>query len=228
VRDRIGAVLLALGGVLIGVGVAVFAAFADQHELGGILMGTGVFAFVMGTAVLLIWPNRTREAASRAAEVAPPKPLQPRYSQSPPYRHTDPYGMAQHRVGIFNPSGNNPAERVRVNLTAMDRHPRHTFNDMKPIIPYSVPMLRGGDSTIGDTVAPGTEELWVIGYTSTRTDQPMGAGGFADRTQGLIWTIDTDERFRLTYRILYEGQPPARFSLVLYPDNGVLRCALEG
>jgi hypothetical protein len=112
----------------------------------------------------------------------------------------------------------------------MEPYPRH-FREMPPVIPYAVPLLSGGNETVGITLPPGREELWVIGYTATGGDGTMNAGGFAvhdQRWRGLPWQVDEDERWRFVYQIVCNENPAIEFSIVLYADNGILRCVLEG
>jgi hypothetical protein len=139
--------------------------------------------------------------------------------------------VVEHRVGIFNPPDNPAIDGVRVNLIDMNPHPRHVLNAMTPVIPYTVPLVTGGDATVGLTLHPGREELWLIGYTSTGSDETMYAGGFAvadQRWRGLPWQVGPDERWRFSYQIVCDAHPAVSFSIVVYADNGTLRCTLEG
>jgi len=100
---------------------------------------------------------------------------------------------------------------------------------VRPVIPYAVPLLSGGDEGVGITLGPGREELWIIGYAAAGSDGSMNAGGFTSkRWQGTPWRLDEDERWRFGYEIVREGRRIVTFSIVVYPDNGVLRCVLEG
>jgi hypothetical protein len=92
-------------------------------------------------------------------------------------------------------------------------------------------MLSGGDQNVGIALAPGREELWVLGYTSTGSDGTMNAGQFADidqRWRGLHWTLDPDERWRFAYEVVSEGRPDVQFSIIVFADEGAIRCDLEG
>lgn len=148
------------------------------------------------------WPvGGLRHRGRSPADPTPQrKPVQPRYGQSSPYRvprGAETPWVGQHRVGVFNPDAQ-AAHRVGVHLVSMDFYPRNVLNDMQPAIPYPVPLLSGGDGVIGVTLAPGREELWVLGYTATDGDGTMNAGGFAVRDQkwrGLPWQFDQDERW---------------------------------
>jgi hypothetical protein len=165
----------------------------------------------------------------RGEEPPAHQPLQPRYGQSPPYRdrRAGAEWIAEHRVGVLN-SGNETVYRVRLHLVGMASYPRHD-GGMRPAIPYVVPLLAGGDEGVGITLPPGQEELWVLGYTATAIDGSMNAGGFSNkRWQGTPWRLDEDERWRFSYQIVYEGRPAVAFSIVLYPDAGVVRCLMEG
>jgi hypothetical protein len=74
------------------------------------------------------------------------------------------------------------------------------------------------------------EELWILGYTGTG-DAHMYAGGWAVRYQrwrGMPWTADTDERWRFSYRVTSEDGPAVYFSMLVYPEDGNLRCELQG
>jgi hypothetical protein len=129
---------------------------------------------------------------------------------------------------IFNP-GPDPVHRVRIHLVSMSQ-PRHV-NGYQPVIPYLVPMLSGGDSSIGITLAPKTEELWVIGCTATASDGTLNAGRFAppdQRCRGLPWELDHDERLRLRYEIVYDSLAPIPFGVLLFAEGDTLHCKLEG
>ena len=177
------------------------------------------------------WTGTDETASVLAAPEA--KALEPRYDQSPRYRHpqdADP-GIIEHRVGVFNPPGQ-PERRVRVILHGMDPYPRNIPEPRyRPVIPYVVPLLSGGDAYAGLAIRPGQEELWGIGYTGTGSDGNMNAGGFAvpdQRWRGLPWRFDPDERWRLFYRIECDGMADVRFSVVVSAENGQIRCDLLG
>ena len=154
-----------------------------------------------------------------------------RYDEtSSQYRH--PYSgqpwISEHCVGVFSP-GPDPVSHVRVHLVSMSQ-PRHV-NGYEPVIPYLVPLLSRGDSSIGITLAPGTEELWVIGYTATGSDGTLQAGRFVPPDQmwrGLPWELDYDERLRFRYEIVYDGHAPIQFTVLLFAEGDTLHCKLEG
>lgn len=209
---------VALGITLLGV------AAARDHFPGFLVIVAvvGLGGGLVGVILTYVWP-----------QAAGPSALQPRYEQKPPYRHpqsAEDWAIVEHRLGIFNPQGNPAIYGVRVTLLNMTQ-PRHVMNGMDPFIPYLVPPQSGGDAAAGLKVAPGTEELWLLGYTSQASEGRMFAGGFAVPDQhwrGLPWQVDSDERWRLTYRINSEVGHPVEISLVLYVDNGALRCELQG
>ena len=159
-------------------------------------------------------------------------PLSPRYEDSElTYRHTMPYGdwLFEHLIGVFNP-GPNPAERVRVELHALNPWPRHD-NGHPPVIPYVLSPFAGGNEMVGITIGPDQQEYWKVGYTSARLNGFLHAGGFAPlnrQWRGTPWVIDSDERIRFSYRIICEAGPPVEFSLVLYAVGDRLRLKLEG
>jgi hypothetical protein len=112
----------------------------------------------------------------------------------------------------------------------MEPHPRND-GGRPPVIPYALPMLSGGNENIGLTLPPGREELWIAGFTSTGSDGSMNARHFAVPHQGwrgLPWRFDTDERWRLSYRVVSEGRQDVQFSVVIIADHGELRLQLEG
>ena len=160
-----------------------------------------------------------------------PQRPEPRYDQSPAYRHRAPERggwIVEHRVGVFNPVGQ-PERRIRIYLVSMDPRPRNVPQPrFEPVIPYAVPLFPAGDPLVGHTIAPGQEELWIIGYTGTGSDGIMRAGSFTDqRWWGLPWEFDTDERWRLSYRIQCDGMPDVKFSIVVTAEDGQLRLRKE-
>jgi hypothetical protein len=173
------------------------------------------------------------QKALGAVPESPPELLQPRYDQSSTYHHPqDPQPwLIEHRVGVFNPAGQ-PARRVRMYLVRMEPYPRNVLPGYPgPVIPYTVPLQRGGDPNAGLTIGSKQEELWIIGYTGTGSDGKMNAGGFAApdyRWRGLPWQFDPDERWRLSYEIVCDGRPDLNFSIVVTAENGHIRCDLEG
>jgi hypothetical protein len=40
----------------------------------------------------------------------------------------------------------------------MEPYPRHVHNGYDPVIPYVVPLLTGGNESVGTTLQAGTEE----------------------------------------------------------------------
>jgi hypothetical protein len=162
-----------------------------------------------------------------------PSPLQPLYDQSSTYHH--PMGtqdwIIEHRVGVFNPLGQE-ARRVRMYLVRMEPKPRNVLAPQyEPVIPYTVRLQGGGDPSAGQTINPGQQELWIIGYTGTGSTGIMNAGGFAvpdQRWRGLPWRFDPDERWRLYYQIACDGRPDVEFSIVVTAEEGHIRCDLEG
>lgn len=184
------------------------------------------------TRDVFIMNSPASPSQDEAAE-AKPEPLQPRYDQSPAYRHAaEPSpGITEHRVGVFNPLGLS-ARRVRMYLVRMDPYPRNVLEPRyQPVIPYTVPLQSGGDPSVGHTIGSRQEELWIIGYTATGSDGNMNAGEFAvpdQRWRGLPWRFDPDERWRLFYQIACDGRPDVEFTIVVTAADGQLRCDLEG
>ena len=202
-------------------------------------IGIAVVALVVVVGAYRMWDETDRRLETESQQRALPtavtlERLQARYEQSEPYRHPEgdePWAIVEHRIGVFNPQGNQAARRVRVHLVSLEPRPRNVANAWPPVIPCVVPPLAGGDGVVGVTVAAGREELWRIGYTATGSDRSMNAGGFAvsdQRWRGLPWQINPDERLRLGYEIVCERNRIVEFSIVLYPDGGRLRCKLEG
>jgi len=184
-------------------------------------------ATLEGTRTGLESARRELEARQPSRE---PERLEAHYDQSPVYRHTkeDAAWIIEHRVGVFNSSGQ-PAHRVRMYLVKVEPYPRNIPPGYEPVIPYTVPMLQRGDPSVGRTIEPGQEELWVIGYTAVGSDRIMSAGGFtSQRWQGTPWQFDSDERWRLSYRIVCDGRPDVPFSIVVTAEDGQLRLHMEG
>jgi hypothetical protein len=163
--------------------------------------------------------------------VTPPAPLQPRYEQREPYLHR-PVGehMTQHRIGIHNPKENQMVTGVRLQWIEMSPRPRVDLG-YPPSIPSAVPMLNGGDATIGISLPLGQQELWMIISTGTGSDGIMSAGVFAPGYRpwhGTPWQFEPDDRWRFTYRIVADNLPNATFSVVMTAVDGHIRCDLEG
>jgi hypothetical protein len=228
--------LIAIAGVSVGaVHIGHFPAWLV------VAVAAALVVIFLGEGAYQVWheTDEARRSAEKAAAAvsgppplaAPLEPLQPRYDQSEPYRHprgVEAWQVVDHRIGILNPS-EQEARRVQVHLVSVHPVPRNVPGDTHPVTPYVVPPLSGGDGSVGVAVAPGRQELWPIGYTAPGSDGSMNAGGFAgQRWMGTPWRIDPDERLRFGYEIIPEGHPIVRFSIVLYPDSGVLRCQLEG
>ena len=120
--------------------------------------------------------------------------------------------MFEHRVGLFNASDAEPLTHVRIHLVDMSPLPRHRLNNYEePIFPYGLPMASDGDKSIGITLPPGREELWILGYTSTGSDGSLNAGRFVSpegRWLGLPWQLDADERCRLCYEVVCDDHGP--------------------
>jgi hypothetical protein len=187
----------------------------------------------LGIAVQKLQSNE--ETARKTREKTAVQVLEPRYNNNL-FRYRHPRDNApwtiQHRLGIFN-LAEHDIRHVRLHLTSMTPRPRNVLNDLHPVIPYRPPLLSGGDASIGITLGPRTEELWVLGYTSASTgsDGSLNAGGFAppdQRWRGLYWQVDPNERWRFSYEITADDVPPVRFSIVLYAEAGQLRLDLEG
>jgi hypothetical protein len=92
-------------------------------------------------------------------------------------------------------------------------------------------MASDGDKSIGITLPPGREELWILGTTSTSSsDRIMHAGHFVSRDgkwRGQPWQFDADERCRLCYEVVCDDHEPVQFSILLFADDGNLHCRLE-
>jgi hypothetical protein len=202
-----------------------------------VLMGLFIVIILEGSYRVWRLTDQDRRAAAEQRDAAmapqpsvalPPEPLQPRYHSRP--MAAQPW-ITEHCIGVFNPPGLK-ARRVRMYLAHMDPHPRNVLNPLyEPVIPYTVPPESGGDPSAGLTLGLGQEELWVIGYTGTGGDGIPAAGGFAPREHrwyGLPWHADPDERWRLSYEIVCDGRPDVEFSIVVSPQDGHLRCDLEG
>jgi hypothetical protein len=178
--------------------------------------------------------QEAQESSARTAplpSVAPPAQLQPRYEQREPYLHR-PVGehMTQHRIGIHNPKENQMVTGVRLQWIEMSPRPRVDLG-YPPSIPSAVPMLNGGDATIGISLPPGRQELWMIISTGTGSDGIMSAGVFAPGYRpwyGTPWQFEQDDRWRFTYRIVADNLPNATFSVVMTAVDGHIRCDLEG
>jgi hypothetical protein len=236
----LGWLLGRLDGLLIIIGTLAFGGFVFSprfHDwpawrLVPLICGVVMITFAVGA--FCEWDDadkaRAGTRATSSGAGSRQEPLRPRYDESPPYRtpRADNAWVTEHRVGVFNP-GDETAHRVSLHLVSMEPYPRHILNDMQPVIPYAVPLLSGGDEVVGITLGPGREELWVLGATGTGSDGSMNVGGVSNkRWRGLPWRFDEDERCRFGYEIVSDGRPPVPFSIVVYPDNGVLRCRLEG
>lgn len=186
----------------------------------------------LASAAIGVLASRTGGTQAAAIQVKTKPQLQTRYDEaSSQYRHPTPDAswVISHRVGLFNAPDAEPLRHVRVHLVGMSPLPRH-LNGFDPVIPYAVPMLSDGDTSIGITLAPGREELCVLGYTSTGSDGSLNAGGFAppdQRWRGLPWQLDADERYRLCYEVVCDDHEPAEFSIVLFADGCTLHCRLE-
>jgi hypothetical protein len=169
--------------------------------------------------------------ATTAAPITLQAPLQPRYEQQAPYVHwLEVMSMHEHRIGIHNPVENQTAIGVRLQWVDMSPCPR-TDMGYPPEIPSAVPMLGGGEATIGLSLPPGHQELWVIGSTGTGGDGVMRAGVFSKDIwpwRGLPWQFEPTDRWRFTYRIVADNLPDARFSIVMTAVDGWIRCSLEG
>jgi len=226
---------------------------AWRGAVGGVLTILAIWTYIIGAQLATTWlifgllvvllivtlrayarAARDRDRADTPSGRGLPRTqwLQPRYSQSEPYRHPqgDSDWIIEHRLGVFNP-GSQVADRVRVELARMEPYPRHVHNGYDPVIPYVVPLLTGGNESVGTTLQAGTEELWKLGYTATGSTGIMNAGGFAVEDQkwrGTPWAVDSDERWRLFYRVVARDRPDVDFSIVVYADGGHLRCQLEG
>jgi hypothetical protein len=147
---------------------------------------TALLGCAAASAVLAVLLRRTDRIQATAIQGKSQPKLQPHYDEnSAQYRHPSPDAswVIYHRVGLFNAHGAESLRHVRVHLVGMSPLPRH-LNGFDPVIPYAVPMLSDGDTSIGITLAPGREELWVLGYTSTGSDGNLNAGGFAPLTRG--------------------------------------------
>lgn len=155
--------------------------------------------------------------------------LEPRYLQREPYRLPN-ANMIHHRIGIRNPPGN--PEAVSVRLQWIDMSPRpHTDLGYPPVIPQAVPMQAGGDPTIGITLPPGQEELWVIATTATDEHGVMTVGVFGPRRfgwHGTPWQFEPRDRWRFTYRIVADSVTGRTISVVMHAVDGQVRCELEG
>jgi hypothetical protein len=156
--------------------------------------------------------------------------LQPRYSQDARYRDQQAdSGIVQHRVGVRNPNRFS-VDRVRIYVKEMAPRPRKD-GGYPPVIPSTLPMASGGDPSIGISLGPGREEQWILGYSATGSDGKMYAGGIAvpdQRWRGAPWEFQPDERWRLIYRIVAEGNPDVEFSIVLTAEHGAIHYELEG
>jgi hypothetical protein len=155
--------------------------------------------------------------------------LQPGYKQSPPYwlQHEH---MIFHRIGVRNLPGNPEALGVQLHWTSMSPRPR-TDLGYPPVVPQAVPMLGGGDPSIGISLPAGQEELWVIATTATDAQGVMTVGAFYPDWpgwRGTPWYFEPDDRWRFSYRIVAENLPGVAFSIVMTAANGYVRCDLEG
>jgi hypothetical protein len=193
---------------------------------------TALLGCAAASAVLAVLLRRTDRIQATAIQGKSQPKLQPHYDEnSAQYRHPSPDAswVIYHRVGLFNAHGAESLRHVRVHLVGMSPLPRH-LNGFDPVIPYAVPMLSDGDTSIGITLAPGREELWVLGYTSTGSDGNLNAGGFAppdQRWRGLPWQLDADQRCRLCYEVVCDDHEPVQTSILLFADDGNLHCRLE-
>jgi hypothetical protein len=107
------------------------------------------------------------EVLARRADKTKPS-VQPLYDEnSTQYRQPRPPNMFEHRVGLFNASEAEPLTHVQVHLVDMSPLPRHRLNNYEePFFPYALPMASGGDKSIGISLPPGREELWLLGTTT--------------------------------------------------------------
>lgn len=187
--DRVRLFIIALTTVLLGAVLSVQTNLipaslspAWLNRLKGWPLGISIGVVILLLAFLGLVSQARGKAGARPTTAVPV--LDARYDDtSSQYRH--PYSnqpwISEHRVGVFNP-GPDPVSHVRVHLVSMSQ-PRHVLPGYEPVIPYLVPMLPGRDSSIGMTLTPGTEELWVIGYTATGSDGSLQAGRFAPPNQ---------------------------------------------
>lgn len=173
-----------------------------------------------------------REALRQAGEERAgnsPQPLEVRYQQRLPYRLPN-RNMVRHRIGIFNPRGNPEAAGVRVVWTAMSPRPGKDLG-YPPVVPQGVPMVAGGDPTIGISLPPGQEELWLIGTTATDANGVSAVGVFGPGRPGWYgtpWYFEAHDRWRLTYRVVADDVPGTAFSVVMTAAGGGIRCDIEG
>jgi hypothetical protein len=92
-------------------------------------------------------------------------------------------------------------------------------------------MLAGGDPSIGISLPPGQEELWLIATTATDANGVITVGTFGPHRpgwHGTPWYFEPHERRRFTYRIVADNMTPVTFSIVMSAVDGHIRCDLEG
>jgi hypothetical protein len=165
---------LVIGGICIPVGVAqVAGSKADLWQNGWFRIGGGAVVL----AILLAWWSLTLRVAqwhadnhwcpdlqahqpNIAATAVLQAPLQPRYEQGEPYLHRlEGRLTSEHRIGIYNPPENQTVTGVRLQWIEMYPRPRIDLG-RPPVIPSAVPMVGGGEATIGLSLPPGQQELW--------------------------------------------------------------------
>ena len=144
-------------GSLVALGVTVVGYVAHPRHPGAVWWLLAAVAVVAVWALLEMvrWRVRYKRLQQRPAG---PEPLQPRYDQSPTYRHPvdSQSWITEHRVGVFNPP-DQEARRVRMYLVRMEPQPRNVLESRyEAVIPYTVPLQRGGDPSAGETPAQGS------------------------------------------------------------------------
>jgi hypothetical protein len=240
---------LVIGGICIAIGVdqvgakpkadlwqnAWFLGGVSGVALGILFAWWGLTLFVAHRHAENHWcPDPQAHPSNIPARVVPTTrqaPLQPRYEQREPYLHRlEDMLMSEHHIGIHNPTENQTATGVRLQWIEMFPRPRIDTGH-PPEIPRAVPMLGGGEATIGISLPPGRQELWVIGSTGTGGDGVMRVGVFSPDVwpwRGLPWQFEPNDRWRFTYRIVADNLPDAIFSVVMTAVDGHIRCDLEG
>jgi len=194
---------------------------------------TVVALYMTFTSALGLPPARTRRAIQSAPPPAiEPLALIPLYDQSAAYRHrlADQGWIIEHRVGAYNPPGQPLVREAYLRLERLESGPRNVPEPKyAPKTPFLVPLLSGTDKYLGQTIGPGQQEYWIIGYTAVDESGVMTAGGFATDERGTPWRFDADERWRLSYRLTCDdGRPDTEFSIVVTAEDGQIYLRKEG